>query len=139
MNKTVPTGANVDEFLATIADDFRRSDCIELRTLMEETTGEPAQMWGDSIVGFGDFLLTYESGRQVRWTGAGFSPRKRAITIYLSMALNLSGDLLADLGPHKTGVGCLYINHLSDINLDALRRLITVSMETTREMAGLNE
>lgn len=135
MNKTVPTDASVDDFIAAVEDETRRNDAITLRALMEEVTGEPAVMWGDSIIGFGDFMVSYSSKRKVQWVGAGFSPRKRAMSIYLSMNLNLKGDLLANLGPHTTGVGCLYIKRLADVDLDVLRGLVSLSMEATREMA----
>lgn len=135
MNKTVPTGASVAEFIAGVADETKRADSIALVELMEDVTGEPAVMWGDSIIGFGDFMVSYSSGRKVQWVGAGFSPRKKALSIYLSLNLNLKGELLDGLGPHTTGVGCLYIKRLADVDLDVLRRLVAISMDATRAMA----
>lgn len=134
--KTVPTDASVEEFLGTVTDERRREDSFELLELMREVTGEQGRMWGDAIVGFGDFLLTYASGRVVRWPGVGFSPRKGSLTLYLSMDLQLDDGLLDNLGPHTTGVGCLYLKRLQDVNLDELRRIVAISMASTRKMAA---
>lgn len=136
MNKTVPTAASATDYVASIPSETMRADAETLVDLMSEVSGEPPTMWGDSIVGFGEYDITYASGREVKWVGAGFAARKRALTIYLSMDLRLDGAALKGLGPHTTGVGCLYIKRLADIDLDVLRRVIAQSIESTRRLAA---
>ncbi len=118
--KTRPNDDNVNEFLETVSDPKRRSDAIALQTLMESVTSEPSQMWGDSIVGFRARRLRYESGHELDWFTVGFSPRKQNLTIYVTGALASFGELLARLGPHSTGKGCLYVKRLEDVDIDVL-------------------
>jgi len=80
---TVPTDASVDNFLAAVPDERRRTDAERLCTILREVTGEPAVMWGPSIVGFGSYRYTYQSGRTGDWPLAGFSPRKQQLVVYL--------------------------------------------------------
>ena len=126
---TQPTDAPVQEFLAQVPDEQRREDARRLCVMMREITGEPPVMWGSSIVGFGAYHYRYASGHEGDSALAGFSPRRQHLVIYL---VGEFGDrhqaVLARLGPHKTGKGCLYIKRLDDINLDALRELIDRSV-----------
>ncbi|RZU49383.1 uncharacterized protein DUF1801 [Krasilnikovia cinnamomea] len=126
--KTTRTDASVDEFLDGLADEGRRRDARTVRDLMTRVTGEPGAMWGDAIVGFGERHLRYASGRELDWFVVGFSPRKQAITIYLSEGFDAFDDLLTRLGNPKTGKGCLYVKHVTDLDLDALRELIDRSV-----------
>ncbi|MGD8700770.1 MAG: DUF1801 domain-containing protein, partial [Gemmatimonadales bacterium] len=91
-------------------------------------TGEQPEMWGDSIVGFGTYRYEYESGRSGEWFLTGFSPRKANLTLYIMSGFSRYQELLRKLGKHKTGKSCLYINHLDDIDMKVLRRLIRESV-----------
>jgi hypothetical protein len=123
--KTVRTEASVDDFLAGVADQRRRTDAQAVCALMTEVTGERPAMWGDSIVGFGTYHYRNRSGQQADWPAVGLSPRKTSLTVYLSAGFEGITDLLERLGPHSLGKSCLYIKRLSDIDQDVLRSLIT--------------
>lgn len=127
--KTVATADDVDVFLTASAHP---ADGLALKTLMEEVSGAPATMWGPSIVGFGRYRYEYDSGRKGEMARIGFSPRKAALTLYLSSGYPLRENLLAKLGKHTTGKGCLYIKRLSDVDPDVLRELVTGSLEDNR-------
>ena len=122
---THPTDASVEAFLAQVPDERRRQDARRLCAMMQEITSEPPAMWGTSIVGFGTYHYRYASGHEGDSALAGFSPRRQHLVIYL---VGEFGDrhrsVLARLGPHKTGKGCLYIKRLDDVDPDALRELI---------------
>ncbi len=122
--KTRKTGASVDEFLATVDDERRRADAEAVCELMTEATGTAPAMWGTGIVGFGSYHYKYPSGQEADWPAVGFSPRKAALTIYLAEGLEPHTGLLARLGPHKTGKGCLYLKRLSDVDTSVLRELV---------------
>jgi Domain of unknown function (DU1801) len=134
--KTTRTEASVDEFLAGVADKQRRGDAGTVRELMERVTGERPAMWGDSIVGFGSRHLRYASGRELDWFVVGFSPRKQALTIYLSEGFEQREELLKRLGPYSTGRGCLYLKRLDKVDLQVLERLIKVSVESSPAADG---
>ena len=126
---TQPTDAPVQEFLAQVPDEQRREDARRLCVMMREITGEPPVMWGSSIVGFGAYHYRYASGHEGDSALASFSPRRQHLVIYL---VGEFGDrhqaVLARLGAHKTGKGCLYIKRLDDVDLNALRELIDRSV-----------
>ena len=128
-NKTKPTTKSVPEFLEQIEDPVRRADCLAIAALMEKLSGSEPKMWGDSIVGFGDYHYKYASGREGDWFQLGFSPRKQNLTIYVMGYLEKYSDLLEDLGKFKQGKGCLYINKLQDIDLDVLEKLLSTSIK----------
>jgi len=90
-------------------------------------------MWGPSIVGFGSYRYKYASGREGEWPLVGFSPRKRKLTIYIMSGFDNYDSLLADLGKHKIGKGCLYVNKLEDVNQAILRELISQSVDHVGE------
>ena len=123
--KTRPTPASVTDFLDAVPDEARRTDCYALAEMMGEA-GEP-RMWGESIVGFGSYDYRYASGRTGTWFRAGFSPRKRALTVYLMVDLETHKEALAALGRHRRGKGCLYIRRLADIDTQVLEDLIRSS------------
>jgi hypothetical protein len=123
--KTKPTQASVAEFIASI-DPGRQADCKALSKMMERATGAKAKMWGAAIVGFGDTHYKYASGREGDWFPLGFSPRKKDLTLYLMGGLD--DDLLARLGKHKRGQGCLYIGKLADVDTTVLQELIQTSL-----------
>src|SRR3954447_6966158 len=120
-NKTRATAASVDDFLDRIEDPQRRDDARKLRALMERVSGEPAAMWGPSIVGFGAYHYKYESGREGDMCRIGFSPRAGEFALYGGFLR--SPDLLARLGRHKTGKGCLYLKRLADVDEAVLEEM----------------
>ncbi len=126
--QTVPTGASVDDFLAAIPDERRRRDAIAVRELMSTVTGQPGVMWGASIVGFGRRRLTYTSGRTLDWFTVGFSPRKQAITLYLTDGFDGLEELLARLGPHSVGKSCLYVKRFDEVDPAVLGELIDAAV-----------
>jgi hypothetical protein len=128
-NKTKPTTKSVPEFLEQIEDPKKRHDCKVIATLMEKLSGSKAKMWGDSIVGFGDYHYKYASGREGDWFQVGFSPRKQNLTIYIMGYLELYSHILEGLGKFKHGKGCLYIKNLDDVHMDVLENLITTSFK----------
>jgi hypothetical protein len=122
---TRPTDASVAGFLAGVPDERRREDARRLCAMMQEITGEPPAMWGASIVGFGAYHYRYASGHEGDAPLCGFAPRSQHLVIYLASEFgNRYQQVLARLGPHKTGKGCLYLKRLSDVDGDALRELI---------------
>lgn len=126
--KTKPTAASVEEFIAKIDDEQKRNDSFVLLEMMKLATGEEPVLWSNSIIGFGN--KRYKSaatGREVDWLRMGFSPRKANLSLYLSVNLEEHASSLEKLGKHKTGVGCLYINKLSDIDMNILKGMIEKS------------
>lgn len=124
------TDASVRAFLDGVTHAGRRRDAETMLELMQRVTGEPARMWGPSIVGFGTYHYTYESGREGDAPAAGFSPRKPATTVYLADGVGAHADSLERLGPHTTGVGCLYMKDLEQVDLDVLEGVIASSYRT---------
>lgn len=126
-NKTQPTSTPVKLFLDGILDDQKRTDSWKLYELMERLSGYKGQMWGTSIIGFGEYHYKYKTGREGDWFITGFSPRKNALTLYLMCDISyISFD---GLGKYKTGKGCLYIKKLSDIDFAVLKRIVKTSIE----------
>lgn len=128
--KTKPTLASVEEFIKTIDDEQKRKDSFVLLELMKKASGEKPVLWSSSIIGFGN--KRYKSpntGREVDWLRIGFSPRKANLSLYLSSGIKEHASALKKLGKHKTGVGCLYINKLEDIDLKTLKEIITISLQ----------
>lgn len=132
-NKTRPTDQDVIDFLNSISHKTRREDGMALLEMMKELTGEVAVLWGSSIVGFGQYHYKYESGREGDMPLVGFSPRKQSMTLYIMPGFEHYEAMLAELGKHKIGKSCLYINKLADVDETVLRRLIRHSYEHMRE------
>ena len=128
-NKTKQTANSPHAFVKRIADDQRRSDCLEMIGVMQEITGHPPKMWGTSIVGFGDYRYKYASGRENDWFLVGFSPRKQDLTLYIMAGFDKHDALLSKLGKYKTGKSCLYIKRLSDVDTSVLQDLIATSIK----------
>lgn len=110
--------------MSDIQDPEARKDCLTLHELMSKATGDAGDMWGTSIVGYGTYHYKYATGREADWLRMGFSPRKQNLTIYFMSGFADKQDLLAKLGPHSLGKGCLYVKRLSDIDLKVLGALI---------------
>ncbi len=128
--KTKPTSANVEEFINNLSDEQKRKDCFLLLEILKNATGEDPVLWSNSIIGFGNKRFTSSAtGRQVDWLLIGFSPRKANLSLYVSMNIIDHTDALSRLGKHKTGVGCLYINTLNDINIAVLKEIIVESLK----------
>lgn len=126
--KTKPHDGDVLAFLHSIEDEKKRQDSFVILEMMTEITGQPPQMWGDSLVGFGHYHYKYASGREGDWFLTGFAPRKQNLTLYIMTGFADYAALLAPLGKYKIGKGCLYIKKIEDVNRDALRELIRHSV-----------
>jgi ribosomal protein S17E len=136
-NKTKATKASVAGYIAAIQDEERRSDCEQLVKLMTGVTGEPAAMWGSSIVGFGRYHYRYESGREGDMCVTGFSSRKPNLSIYVLAEGAGQKKLLTRLGKHKMAKGCLYVRRMADIDAKVLRELVAGSIaEVHRQFGG---
>lgn len=122
-NSTAPSGASVDQYLTQVEPEARRKDALALATVMQEATGELPRMWGESIVGFGEYHYVYASGREGDWMSVGFAVRKTQFALYGLKDHPDSRELLLQLGPHTERVGCLYIKRMADIDEDILRQL----------------
>ena len=133
--KTKVNEASVTGFLNSIEDEQKRNDSSEIAQIMEQVTKEKPKMWGSSIVGFGSYHYKYESGREGDAPIIGFSPRKQNLTLYIPGGLEQYQGLMNKLGKHSAGKGCLYINRLSDINVDVLKELIAESQKVARKHA----
>jgi nucleoid DNA-binding protein len=128
-NKTTETNNSVDNFLNSVADETKRNDSFELVKLMKQHSGFEAKMWGPAIVGFGSYHYKYASGREGDAPLVGFSPRAKEISLYFSQEFTEKEKLLQHFGKHRTGVGCVYIKKLQDINIEVLGKLITASVK----------
>jgi Domain of unknown function (DU1801) len=128
--KTKKNKASVTAFLASITDEQQRRDAKTIAKIMREVTGAKATMWGNSIVGFGQYHYKYASGREGDWPLTGFSPRKGSFSVYIMDGFRDRATLLKRLGKHKTGKACLYIKRLEEVDLGVLRRLIEASVKS---------
>ena len=127
--KTKPTAASVEDFINKVKDEQKRKDSFVLLEMMKKATGEEPVLWSSSVIGFGN--KKYKSpttGREVDWLRIGFSPRKANLSLYVSVDIKEHADALEKLGKHKTGVGCLYINKLEEIDLNVLKGIIDASL-----------
>jgi len=127
--KTKPTGVAVDAFLEAVPNPQRREDGKALREMFERISGEPAVMWGPSIVGFGEYHYRYASGHEGDMCRIGFSPRSTELVLYIGATHPDGADLLARLGKHKTGKGCLYVKQLSDVDREVLEQMIAAEFK----------
>jgi len=129
--KTKENNSSVADFINSLGDEQKRQDCLVLLNLMKKWSKEEAKMWGTSMIGFG--IKRYKSpasGREVDWFKIGFSPRKANFSLHLVLGLQEHAATLEKLGKHKAGVGCLYVNKLSDIDLKVLEELIEISLKS---------
>ena len=131
-NKTQRNDGDVMAYLESVKNKRRREDSLVVKALMEEVTGEPAEMWGSSIIGFGSYRYRYESGREGEFMLSGFAPRVQSLTLYIMGGHERYEALFARLGKHRTGKSCLYINKLDDVDLDVLREIISESVAYMR-------
>ena len=138
-NKTQRNDGDVRAYLESVSNRRRREDALALLAIMEELTGEPAEMWGASIVGFGSYHYKYKSGREGEFMLAGFAPRKQALTLYIMGGHERHAALYAQLGKYRTGKSCLYINKLADVDIEVLRKIISASVRYMRAANHLAE
>lgn len=135
-NKTKPTDASVDDYIASRATQQQGADCRTLMTLFRRVTRQPPKMWGPSIVGYGRYRYTYESGRTGEAPVAGFAIRGREIVIYLLTDGETQAALLSRLGKHRIGKSCLYVKQLSDLDHSVLETLVTNSVADMKRRYG---
>ncbi len=131
--KTKATEVSVDAFIEAVPDPQRRADAKQVRAMFERLTGEPARMWGPTIIGCGSYHYKYDSGHEGVMCRMGFSPRKAELVLYVLTGFAGQPDLLARLGKHRTGKVCLYIKKLSDVDETVLAEI------ATRALAHMNE
>ena len=128
--KTKPTSADVEVFINAVTDEQKRKDSFTVLEMMKKAIGEEPKMWGNSIIGFGNRRCkSPATGREVDWLIICFSPRKANLSFYLSINIKEQQARLDKLGKHKTGVGCLYINKLDDIDIKILKEMIDASLK----------
>lgn len=130
-NKTIPTTQDVLDFLANLEDEQQQKDSQILITIMQRISGKPPVMWGPSIIGFGIYHYKYESGREGDMPEIAFSPRKGKLTLYVTYNAEKYADIRARLGKHKTSKACIYINKLSDVDINVLEDLIHMAHNDT--------
>ena len=133
--KTKVNKASVTRFLDSISDDAQRSDSYTIVKMLRAATKVEPKMWGSSIVGFDQYHYVGKSGREGDWLLAGMSPRKQALTLYMLGGWEHNPGLLAKLGKHSLGKGCLYIKRLDDVKLPVLGRLIFASLRRAKRLA----
>src|SRR5215471_5992639 len=135
-NKTKPTAASVSAFIGAISDPTQQKDAKTLVKWMEQLSGEKAKLWGPSIIGVGSYHYKYDSGREGDMPIISFSPRKSATVLYSLIGSSGSEALLAKLGKHTTGKGCLYIKKLADVDEQVLKDLMAKSLAVKRNRAS---
>ena len=131
--KTKVNEASVMDFLNSVTDEQKRNDAFEILKLMKQVTKEEPKMWGSSIIGFGSYHYKGASGREGDWMLTGFSPRKQALTVYLMHGFDAHAGLLKKLGKYTTGMGCLYIKKLDDVDRKVLKELVTASVKRMKQ------
>ena len=127
--KTKLNDGDVTEFINSIESELKRNDSFKIIEMMKKITKSEPKMWGDSIIGFGNYHYKYASGREGDWFLCGFSPRKQNLSIYIMSGFNKYENILRKLGKHKTGKGCLYVKNLEEIDLKVLENLIKQSVD----------
>ena len=128
--KTKETSGSVEDFINQISDEQKRKDSQVLLKLMGKASNEEPKLWGSSLIGFGKVRIkSPKTGREVEWFRIGFSPRKANLSLYLAGDIKAHDATLKKLGKHKTGVGCLYINKLEDVDMKLLEEIINTTLK----------
>jgi hypothetical protein len=133
--KTKPTKVSVKDFVAAVEKDTRRADAEVLLKLFAKVTGWKAQMWGATIIGYGKYTYTYDSGHSGDMCVMGFSPRAASISIYSGMYAEEAAPYLKGLGKHKVSKACIYINKLADVDMAALEKLLKAGLVNFKKTA----
>jgi hypothetical protein len=124
-NKIKPTTDSVEDFIAQVTPEQKREDSYVLLNMMKRISGLEPVLWSNGYIGFGMRRHKSEtSGREADWMRLGFAPRKANFSVYFGSYIDNHTDALQQLGKHKTGLGCLYINKLADVRLDVLEQMI---------------
>ena len=131
--KTVENDGDVDAFLDSVENPRRREDATKVVNMMKQVSGEPAKMWGDSIVGFGRYRYRRSDQSEHHFMLTGIAPRKSALVIYIMPGFSAYGDLMDRLGSHKHSVSCLYVTRLANVDFDVLTELVRRSVVDMRE------
>lgn len=128
--KTLVNDGSVKDFINSVEGEVKKADSFKVLEMYKTATNEKPKMWGESMIGFGKYHYKSErSAQEGDWPLAAFSPRKQNLTLYIMPGFNDYGDLLDRLGKHKTSKGCLYINKLSDVDIDVLQEIIKRSYD----------
>lgn len=136
--KTIVNESNPLDFINSIENEQRRNDALQLLEIFKEVTGLEPKMWGTSIIGFGSYHYKSERSRQEGdWPLTGFSPRKQNLSIYIMTGFDDFKDILSKIGKFKNSVSCLYVNKLSDIDIEQLKKLIKQSVVAMKKRYGL--
>jgi hypothetical protein len=135
-NKTKPSDASVEGYIASRASEQQRVDCKELMALLKKVTRQQPRMWGPSIVGYGSYKYTYDSGRTGEAPLAGFAIRGRELVVYLLVEGEKQRSLLSKVGKHKMGKVCLYFKRLADLDKSVLEKLVVGSISEVRRRHG---
>ena len=135
-NKTKPTDASVEDYIVSRASEQQRADCHELMALLGKVTQLSPKMWGPSIVGYGSYRYTYESGRTGEALLAGFAIRGRQLVVYIDAEGDRQKFLLSKLGKHNMGKSCLYFKKLADLDASVLEQLVAGSVAEVRRRYG---
>ena len=133
-NKTTETENSVTDFINAVADETKRNDAFELLKIIQKATGFEPKMWGPSIIGFGSYHYIYDSGHEGDAPLVGFSPRKDAISLYLSSSFENKDELLSKFGKYKAAKSCIYIKKLADIDPEILKEMISVSVSYLQKL-----
>jgi hypothetical protein len=133
--KTKATKVKVKDFIASVENDTRRADAEKLLKLFEKVSGWKAQMWGPTIVGFGRYTYTYDSGHSGDMSVMGFSPRGSSLSIYSGMNAEEAAPYLKALGKHKVSKACIYINKLEDVDMAAFEKLLKAGLASMKKSA----
>lgn len=132
-NKTTPTGASVDEYIASRANDQQAADCRALTAILKRVTKKDPHMWGPSIVGFGSYKYTYDSGHSGEAPVAGYAIRGRELVVYLMVESEEQQALLANVGKYKLGKSCFYFKRLADLDVTVFEKLVASSVAAVRK------
>ncbi len=135
-NKTKPTDASIEQYIASRASEKQRADCATLMAMFERITGDAPRMWGPSIVGYGSYRYTYESGRTGEAPLTGFAIRGRELVVYLSCDEEVQVALLSRLGKHRMTTSCLYFKQLADLDVAVLEKLVVNSIDALKTRHG---
>jgi hypothetical protein len=134
-NKTTETEVDVKDFINTyVENEQKKTDSFQLIELMTKLSGFEPKMWGPTIIGFGSYHYKYESGHEGEAPLVAFSPRKSEISLYLSSSFENREELLQKFGKHKSATACIYVKRLEDINLDILKKMISLSIKHVKQL-----
>ena len=138
-NKTQASDADVRAFLDAVEHPVRRADALVLDDMFRRITGWQPKMWGPTIVGYGSYHYTYDSGRQGDMCATGFSPRKANLSLYIMPGYQEYGPLLEKLGKYKLGKACLYINKLADVDLAVVEEIVATGVADLKKIWPVTE